>query len=388
MKFTTKAHADKKGLKFSKKIDYISREKAIENNSNFFQTNKEEDITSNKKFSPEKEGYISRVGAYENRQLVFNEVDEKNRSLYYCSEQGVVKEKDIKDRMENIKAINKIQQKNKSCLYSSAISFTKEFSEKNLYKKYTEEEMYERLNPIIKNYLVVNNFSPDNTIYFITAHTNEEYFHFHLEFLEKEPTRNKNKFNTKNLESIKKNLHFALNEELKEDYQSENIKLGKIKTQIRELANIDNKDFFEGVNIEKAVKLYSKRKVRYYKDIKDENLIKEINSIRGKIEKKPEIKKKIKEMEEITEKIETLNFEIYGSKGTQRKNQEDEIKLMLNNYILKNIKLEKPNLSYEVKSKFKKFESKKIQNILERSKRNKEKLIDDMNYQLNQKELT
>lgn len=383
LKFTTKKEAKKEKLVFANKIDYIARKEAQKKKDEHF---KEDEIN---------EGYIAREGVRERHQEYFTneKIKDKEDIMYYSSDYGAIKKSDFEKRKLITNEINEIQNKKRSCLYSSAISFTPEFANENIKNKFTEEEFYDNLKPLVNQMLVENNFDKDNTMYFMAIHTNKKNLHVHLEFLEKKPTRRKNALKEETLEKFRGDVNFALNESLKEEYSDKIKELGKTKTEFRNQAKTIEQ--LENIDYKKAVELYKKNKCRYYGDIKSKKLKKEIDKIAIKILEEEEFKKPLENLDKKLDELDEITNNVYKSKDrSMKENQKQEIELMVKNKIFRNIKihanenLEEVDKKQIIKNSNKNFISsfqKSIEIALRKAQKKKEyerKKVKNLDYEL------
>ncbi|MFV0494799.1 relaxase MobL [Mycobacterium sp.] len=373
--FSTKRSMDKYSLKFSNKIDSLERK----NTKDGYNTRKCVYENYDKLFLKKTivvDGYNTRKEVYSEYENYFDDLEKM--VLYYDNENGTVKYSQKKLRLDNINLLDEIQKKNKSCLYQNYISFENDYTQKNIIKKYSVDELYKKISPHIDEYLLKNNFNLNNIKYFITFHTNTKNLHFHFDFIEKEPTREKNKLDKKYFKDLRKNIMLDLDKDLAKEYYKHNEDKLNLKNKIRE--QMKSIDFNKLDNLFKmGNQYYQEDKVRYYKDIKHKkfkNIIEEIK--KESIRLNPQFEEQYKEFEESLKKDTKYYSKLYGeTKNISHTNKQlEEIDLRLNNLILRQIKeyKEESNIKHKQLRKVNKtYKNKKI-NILKNLKQHKKEI--------------
>lgn len=321
VKFTTSKKASDRGMKFKSKISYNARKEAVQNNNETFI-----------------DGYLIRSEALANNKNSFKEYNKENPAIYMTSK-GIVRKSDKSIIHKNEKMLDDAQEKGSS-LYQSFISFEKEFYQKNIHQKYSEDEFMEKLDPIFNNFLTDNGFYENNVEYFATIHTNKDHFHLHFDFVEKNPKKTKNQLEIKKIQNMKKQIIQVFDNDLHNEMIDKNEKLKQSKEEYRKkIKKISDNDIKE-TSLVNAIIKYQQKPVRYFADIEDEELKDLINEVREELISKSDISEMHNEYVEILEEQEQFNKELYGNTTrNQKSNQIDEIEKVINNRILKIIKL-------------------------------------------------
>ncbi len=124
-----------KPLRWKGKISYISREEITINHDQIFSEGDNFLISS---------GYLARDNSRVLHKEKFKNYDEENKTMYF-SEGKQVRQKDKELIKTNETLLDDLQKNNRGCYYESFISFDKDYAQKNLISKYSEDEFYTRL---------------------------------------------------------------------------------------------------------------------------------------------------------------------------------------------------------------------------------------------------
>lgn len=336
VRFTTKAKAVKKNYQFKDKIFYNTRDEVYVNKDTKF-------LPDN--FKSNQHGYLTRDETVKLHKETFNDYKTTNRIMYFDSH-GAVRENDNKRLVKNAKELDHIQNKYaNACLYESYTSFDKQFAKKNIINKYSEEEIVERVKPYINDLFKENGFEPSNVQYYLNFHTNRDHLHFHLDFIEKYPTREKNALELNTLGNFRKNLMLEFDNDLKEQYEYNIDKIRNQKDELRNTISTLTVDSIIEDKLKKAVIEYQKKPVPYYNSVTNPILKNLVQEIREDLFKdNPSNKKLVYDylsFETTLDKQEELNKENYGkSNRSQKDNQLNEVNMRLNNQIFRLIKKE------------------------------------------------
>lgn len=317
-----------KKLLWKGKVSYISRDEITLNHDKIFNEDDDSFLISS--------GYLARDNSRKYHKEKFKNHDEENKILYFSEGKSVRQlDKEIIKANENL--LDNLQNDERGCYYESFISFDKKYAQKNLLNKYSEEELYNNLKPYINNFLKTNNFDLHNTKDFVAFHSNTENLHLHFDFVELNPTRIKNQLDKKSFGELRKEIMLGFDEELNSKYQNNNKELMKNKNNLRqEIKNVNTKN----INLDTAVKLWQENNVRFYSQIKDENLLEEIDKIKIELLSSDEgFSKSYENFKNNLDKQNKFNQQIYGnSSRDQKENQIEEIEKVIANKILKEIK--------------------------------------------------
>ncbi len=317
-----------KKLLWKGKVSYISREEITLNHDKVFNDKEDGFLISS--------GYLAREKSRMYHKEKFKNHDEENKILYF-SNGASVRQSDKKIIDENEKLLDELQKNNRGCYYESFISFDKDYAQKNLINKYSEEELYNELKPYINNFLKANNFDLNNTKDFVAFHSNTENLHLHLDFVELNPTRNKNQLDKKSFGELRKEIMLGFDKELNAEYKNNNKILMENKNELRNtIKNVDT----QNMNLDTAVKLWQQNSVRFFNQIKDEKLLKEIENIKIELfENDEDLRISYEQFKNGLDKQNEFNEQIYGeSKRNQKENQIEEIDKVIGNKILREIK--------------------------------------------------
>lgn len=316
-----------KPLSWKGKISYISREEITINHDQIFSGDDKFLISS---------GYLARDNSRILHKEKFKNYDEENKTMYF-SKGKQVKQKDKELIKTNETLLDDLQKNNRGCYYESFISFDKDYAQKNLISKYSEDELYTRLKPYLNNFLKANDFKMDNTKDFVAFHSNTKNLHLHFDFVELEPTRSKNKLDKKSFGELRKEIMLGFDKELKQEYTERTKKVMEDKNKLRDM--IKNTST-ENINLDKAVELWQQSGERFFNQIKNEELLEEIENIKMQmLDDDNEFSKNYNDFKINLEKQNKFNEQIYGeSKRDQKENQLNEIEKVIGNKILRDVK--------------------------------------------------
>ena len=159
--------------------------------------------------------YIIQKGKKENSKFreIKKQLDYTSRTsaqmgdIIVYTQEGFVRNKVELNEQKNKMKVH--EKKDNFCLYRQYISFN-EKDTKELYKYYSEEELYRITSGKLKKYLVANSFTLENVEFNINFHTDTEHLHLHFDFWEKEPTKRKHRLNNECKVNIQKELEVSL----------------------------------------------------------------------------------------------------------------------------------------------------------------------------------
>lgn len=256
-KFSQLQKKSKSNFSLSKKLDYISRIDAVED-KDFFKDN---NIT---------QAYLTRDEAIEK-----NLWEDSYGNIMYFDRDGAVYDKDIKKRWENIHILEEHEKLEDMCLYQQVISFDDDTT-KLLRQKFSQNDFFNVVDKSVTTYLLDNKFDLDNVKYFMALHTNTDNFHIHVDFVEIEPSRVKNKLDINSFDKMKRNITFEIDTDLYAQYRmsidGSNKEHKLITDKIKDIYNVENKykEQFKHFSKAENPKQYNKIKNIELKEFIDE----------------------------------------------------------------------------------------------------------------------
>ncbi|WOO87024.1 hypothetical protein RZE82_07890 [Mollicutes bacterium LVI A0039] len=159
------------------------------------------------------------------------------------------------------------------------VSFSEDVSEIISKREQTEMELYETIKPYFIDFFKENNLNPDNMKWNFAFHSDKKHFHFHLDYVESVPTREKLVMTQQSLLHFKKAILGEIRPELVSKLVSFEKSLNHAKEQARNRTSEIKLDSIPETQLRYMFVLINKEKISnqnkvpaYYKSINDPEL--------------------------------------------------------------------------------------------------------------------